>query len=164
MSTFLKEGQVVLLNGGYVSNKETKAPVNNADFIAAQKRAEYVVTFARHCKNKNFTANELDCLSDVKSAVAEELAAMNKVEFVKSPKKVTKKLSDQLADEALAFVKWEEDSTKVDKINGFLSEFTIIKDFEAHGLFFDDGIVKLNKIYSIKDITKAVEQTIDLIA
>lgn len=162
MSKFVNSGEAQLLNGGYVSDKEGN-PINNAAFINAQKRAEYVVTFAKHCKNKNFVANEVDSLASVKKDVAEELAGMNKVEFVKAPKKVEKKLNQQLADEALSFMQYEEKAGKVDKINNFLTEFTILKDYEEYGLFFEDGIVKLNKIYTIKDVTKAVEQTIDLL-
>ena len=162
MSKFVKKSELQLLNGGYVSDKDG-APVTNADFIAAQKRAEYVVTFAKHAKNKDFVGKETDCLAECRADVAKELDELNKVEFIKAPKKVAKKLSDQLADEAMAFMNWEEESTKVEKINAFLTDFKVLKDFEDHGLFFEDGIVKLNKIYTIKDVTKAVEQTIDLL-
>lgn len=163
MSNFVKKGEAQLLNGGYLSDKEGN-PITNADFVAAQKRAEYIVTFAKHAKDKDFVGKEADCLQECKDAVREELASLNTVEFVKAPKKVAKKLSDQLADEALAFMKWEEDSTKVEKINEFLKEFTVLKDYEEYGLFFDKGIVKLNNIYTLKDVVKAVEQTIDLLS
>jgi hypothetical protein len=163
MSKFVKSSELQLLNGGYVSDKDGN-PINNADFMAAQQRAEYVVTFAKHCKNKTFNCPETDSLADVRKAVADELAEKNIVEFVQAPEKVEKKLSDQLADEALKFMEWEEDSTKVQKINNFLAEFKVLKDFEDFGLFFQDGIVKLNKVYTVADVTKAVEETIDLIA
>ena len=162
MSKFVKKSELQLLNGGYLSDKDEN-PIINAEFVAAQKRAEYVVTFAKHAKNKDFVGKETDSLAECKADVAKELEELNKVEFVKAPKKVVKKLSDQLADEAIAFMNWEEKSTKVEKINAFLTDFRVLKDFEDYGLFFEDGIVKLNKIYTIEDVTKAVEQTIDLL-
>ena len=49
------------------------------------------------------------------------------------------------------------------KINKFLSQFNIVNEFEEFGLFFDQDIVKLNKIYTIKEITAAVKAVIDLL-
>lgn len=161
METFLKKGEVQLINGGYLSNGEGD-PVTNADFVACQERAHYIVTFAKHAKGKDFEGKEAHSLAEVKKAVAKELAK-SATEYVAKPEKVKKKLTDELADEALAFMKYEEKSTKADKINAFLQDFNALKDFEDHGLFFTNGIVKLNKLYYVEDIVKAVTKTIDLL-
>lgn len=161
MRTFIKKDGLQLVNGGYLSNNE-EAPVYNADFVNAQRRAEYVVTFAKHAKNLDFKGKEAASLLDLKKAVQDEIAG-TRPEYIEAPAKFEKKLSNQLADEALKFVAWEENSTKVAKINDFLQEFNVLADFEAHGLFFKDKIVKLNKIYSMAEIKTAVEQTIDLL-
>lgn len=162
MKNFFKSTELELHAAGYLISKEGENAVTNVDFVAMQKRAEYVVTFAKHAKNKDFIGKEADSLSELKAAVAKELAG-KKPEYVAAPPKATKKLATQLADEAMDFMKWEEKSSKVDKINGFLQEFNKLAEFEEFGLFFEDGIVKLNKIYTMEEITEAVEQTIDLI-
>jgi DNA polymerase III delta subunit len=60
-------------------------------------------------------------------------------------------------------MKFNEESTKVDKINAFMQQFAVLQEFEAFGLFFDEEIVKLNNIYSVEEILKAVKETIDLL-
>lgn len=164
MKKFLNNTQVEVNAAGFVTVKGAKevTPVTNVDFIAAQKRAEYVITFANLAKGKDFEGKKADSLADLQAEVANALTQKDK-KFVSAPKKVAKKLTKQLADEALAFMKFEEDTTKVEKVNKFLQEFTIISEFEEFGLFFDEGIVKLNKIYTMKEIIKAVESTINLL-
>lgn len=162
MKKFLKVDELQLINGGYLSDKDSN-PVTNSEFITAQKRAEYVLTFAAHAKKKDFKGKKSDCLSEMIKAVNEELAT-KKTSYVTAPKKVVKKLTNQLADEALAFMKFEENTTKTEKMNSFLQEFNVIHEYEEFGLFFEDGIVKLNKIYKMKDLVNAVEQTIDILS
>ena len=161
MKKFIKSSELQLLNGGYVSDKDGN-PITNEAFVAAQKRAEYVITFAKHAKNKNFKAGKVDSLATMISEVNAELAE-KATSYIAKPKKVVKKLADQLADEAMSFMKFEEKSSKVEKMNTFLQEFNTIHEFEEFGLFFEDGIVKLNKIYTMSDLVKAVEQTIDIL-
>lgn len=161
MKQFLKKGQVVLVNGGYLSN-DKEAPINNDAFVKAQKHAEYIITFAEMAKGKDFKGKQADSLEELKAAVTKSLADKD-VAFVEKPTEVTKKLSKQLADEAMAFVKYQGEATKVEKINKFLQDFVILKDFEDYGLFFEDGIVKLNKIYTLAEVVTAVQSTIDLI-
>ena len=161
MSKFLKVKDVQLLNGGYLSDGEG-SPVTNVDFIIVQRRAEYIVTFAALAKDKDFVGKKADSLDDLRAEVASELATKATV-FVKSPKKASKKLATALHDEAMAFMNWEGESTNVEKMNAFLQEFEILRDFESHGLFFDDGIVKLNKIYSLDAVVAAVKSTINLL-
>jgi hypothetical protein len=161
MKKFIKVDGLQLINGGYLSDSDGN-PVFNADFVNTQRRAEYVVTFAKHAKNKDFTGKKADCLSECRKAVQEELAG-KRPEYLAVPSKPAKTMSNKLADEALKFMEWEESSSKVDKINGFLQEFNVLAEFEEFGLFFEDDIVKLNKIYTMAEITAAVEQTIELI-
>ena len=74
MKQFLKVDQLELINGGYLSVKEGGAPITNSEFVAAQKRAEYVVCFAKHAKNKTFTEGKVDSLSKMIREVNAELA------------------------------------------------------------------------------------------
>ena len=44
-----------------------------------------------------------------------------------------------------------------------MQQFKTLQDFETVGLFFDQGIVKLNKIYTVEEILNAVTETIELL-
>lgn len=158
---FLKATEVQLVNGGYLSNKEGK-PVFNADFVNAQKHAEYVITFAEVAKTKDFKGKKADSLADLESEVNQMLRAKQKT-FVAKPTTVEKTLTNQLAQEAMAFMSFQENSGKVDKINTFLQQFTVIDEFETFGLFFEEDIVKLNKIYTMEEVVTAVTEVIDLL-
>lgn len=159
---FLKQGEVCLVNGGYLST-EGKAPVTNNEFVAAQKAAEYVVAFAAAAKGKNFTPCKVDSLEELKASVAASLSKTNIVEYVKGPKEVERPTHKLLENEAMAFINFGKESSKVEKVNKFLARFDIINEFQTHGLFFDQGIVKLNKIYTMEEVIAAVTETIDLL-
>ena len=159
---FVKQKELQLLNGGYVSDKDGN-PISNSDFIHAQRRAEYVVTFAKLAKGKNFTKTKVDSIKELTAEVMDAISKKNEISFVDAPKKPKLTTKTKLAEEALAFVKYGEDVEKVSQINEFLSEFEILKDFEDHGLFFDEGVVKLNKVYTLKEVVDAVTETIDII-
>ena len=158
---FLKNGEVVLVNGGYLSTTDGK-PVFNQEFVNAQKHAEYVITFAELAKGKDFVGKKASSLSELEAEVRKALTAKQKT-FVSKPTPVEKTLTRQLADEALAFMTFEENSGKVDKINNFLQAFTALDEFQEFGLFFEDGIVKLNKLYTMAEVTTAVTEVIDLL-
>ena len=159
---FLKKGELQLVNGGYLSNK-SEQPVGNAVFVNAQKHAEYIITFAKMAKGKDFEGKKADSLEKLRQEVSALVQGNQSVEFVKKPKTVSRPTGDKLASEALAFINFKEDSSKVEKINKFLQQFTVLKEFEDFGLFFEEDIVKLNKIYTMKEVIDAVTETIDLV-
>lgn len=161
MKNFLKKSELQLINGGYLANK-TEVPVTNKSFIKAQKHAEYIVTFAKLAKDKDFVGKKADCLQSLVADTKKALAEKDTV-FVKKPKKSVRKLTDELAKEAMAFIAFEKDTSKNDKINLFLQQFKVLSEFEDFGLFFKEGIVKLNKIYTLKEVVAAVETTIDIL-
>jgi hypothetical protein len=162
MKQFLKKGQVQLINGGYVVN-EKEEPVTNQDFIKAQEHAHYVVTFAEKAKGKDFKGKEADSLAALQNEVFEALYGKKAKTYVSAPKKPVEELGDKLREEALSFINFQSDKEKIDKINIFLNKFNVIAEYEEFGLFFDQGIVKLSKIYTVKEITKAVESVIELL-
>ncbi len=158
---FLKKDQVVLLNGGYVSTTEGK-PVSNQGFYNAQKHAEYVVTFDSLAKGKDFKGKRADSLSDLQEKVRKALEAKATV-FVTKPTAVTQALTEQLKAEAMNFMEFTQNSSKIDKVNSFLQQFEVINEFEQFGLFFEDEIVKLNKIYTMEEVIASVTEVIDLL-
>lgn len=159
---FVKKEELTLVNGGYVVTKEKETPVFNTEFIAVQKHAEWVVTFAEKAKGKDFVGKVPDSIESVKEEVRKALSSKG-VEYVKAPKKVKQDLTEKLQEEALAFIKYQGESSKTEKINKFLQQFNIIQEFEEFGLYFEEDICKLNKIYTIEEIVKAVTEVIDII-
>lgn len=159
---FLKKDQLQLINGGYLSNKEN-SPVFNQEFYTAQQHAEYIITFAEMAKDKDFVGKKADSIEGLKTEVLEFLNKNKSITFVENPKEVKKPTHEKLASEALAFVNFQESSNKVDKMNNFLQQFKILKEFEDFGLFFEEEIVKLNHIYTMKDVIEAVTKVIDFL-
>lgn len=160
---FVKKEELMLKNGGYVVTGKNETPVYNEQFIAAQRHAEWIVTFAEKAKGKDFVGKQADSIADVKAEVMKALDSKG-VEYVKDPKNVKQDLTEKLKEEALAFIKFQEESSKTEKINKFLQQFNCLNDFENFGLYFDDSqIVKLNKIYTIEEVVTAVTEIIDLI-
>lgn len=158
---FLKNGEVQLLNGGYLSDMSGN-PVSNAEYVKAQQHAEYICTFAQLAKGKDFVGKKADSLADLEKEVANALTAKKKV-FVAKPTAVEKSLTKQLAAEAMAFMNFEKDSSKVDKVNNFLQQFAVLDEFETFGLFFTEDIVKLNNLYTMQEVVDAVQEVIDLL-
>ena len=148
MRKFLKKEDLQLVNGGYVSDKQQN-PVYNKQFYEAQLHADYVVNFAKLAKGKNFTGIAPDSIEKVREEVSALLQNNKTINFVKKQEVTEMPLTLQLKSEALNFIKSEESNAKVKQINNYLQQFAIIKEFEDFGLFFDDEICKLNKIYEL---------------
>ena len=163
MNTFVKSTELKLVNGGYLVIGKENIPVNHPEFAVAQKHAEYIIAFAKAAEGKDFKGKKADSLEELKALVTSSLYEKKTIEFVAKPKKVTKPLQDKLAKEALAFMDFGKEEDKVDKINTFLSRFEIIHEFEEFGLYFEQSITKLNNIYTMAEITKAVTDTIGLL-
>jgi hypothetical protein len=159
---FVKSSDLKLVNGGYCVVGKEQTPVFNAEFMAVQKHAEWVVTFAEKAKGKDFEGKKADSIADVKAEVAKALAS-KKLQYVTPPTKVKGDLTDKLKAEALAFINFNGETTKVEKINEFLQGFNILQEFEEFGLYFSQDICKLNKVYSMKEVIEAVTSVIDLL-
>jgi len=159
---FLKKEQLELINGGYLSSTESGQPVTNADFVQAQEKAHYVVTFAKVFKSKDLKGKTPDSLEDIITEVQNTLAEKD-VTYVTKAAKPAQELTDKLVKEALAFVDFKKEEKNNDLINDFMQQFNVLTDFETFGLFFENGIVKLPKIYTVAEILEAVTTCIDVI-
>ena len=157
---FLTAKQLELNAAGYLISKDSKKPVNHVDFVKQQKSAEYIVKFAEAIKDKNFTASKVDNLQAIKASV---IAAINDTakSYVSAPSKPTSKIQDELVKYALDFVNYEDSKVETSKMNEIMNEFNKIDDVESVGDYFTEGVVKLNAIYSIKQILAAVKITAD---
>lgn len=159
MKTFVKKEQLEIKNGGYLLFDGK--PVNNNEFVEAQKEAEYIITFTKIAKTKNFKSIKIDNIDDVKREVHQKLNEKS-VKFVEVPSIKEGKLHNSLKLEALDFIKNQNEVEKAQKINEFMQQFRILKTFEEVGLYFDDGLVQLNNIYTVDEILKSVNEYIDL--
>lgn len=157
---FLTAKQLELNAAGYLISKESKKPVNHVDYVKQQQSAEYLVKFAEAIKDKNFTASKVDNLQEIKASV---IAAINNTakSYVSAPSKPTSKVQDELVKYALDFVNYEDSKIETSKMNEIMNEFNKIDDVELVGDYFTEGVVKLNAIYSIKQILAAVKITAD---
>jgi hypothetical protein len=159
---FVKKGELALVNGGYMVVGEEQTPVFNQDFVAVQKHAEWVVTFAEKAKGKDFVGKAPDRIEDVRNEVRKALEDKG-VTYVQGPKSVKRELTDKLQAEALAFMKFHGETSKAVQINKFLQQFNILQEFEEFGLYFEEDVCKLNRIYTIEEIVEAVTAVIDLV-
>lgn len=161
---FVKSEDLKLMNGGYLTYvKDGKElPVSNPEFIKSQKDAEWIITFAKLAKTKDFKGKTVDSLEDLRKEV--NLALKSKsVQFFETPELKVMELHSQLEKEAMAFVQHHENVNKVEKMNSFLQDFVVLKDFEEYGLFFEPSITKLNAIYTLNDVKEALTSCVNLI-
>lgn len=156
MSTFKKKGEVQLINGGYLSSKTGK-PVSNAAFVNAQQKAHWLVTLASKMAGKTFTVASPDDINDLIAQTDQEINGNSVEEFIKTPKAPVSKITKALEEEALGFVEFHKEVAVSERINNKLQEFKVISEFENFGLFFNSGVVKLNEIYTVKQITEAAK-------
>jgi hypothetical protein len=158
---FLKQSEVKLVDGGYLVDSK-KNPISNKDFEIAQQSAHYIVNFAKLAKTKNFTTTKVDTLEELKAEVTRILKDKT-VKFVEAKNPELGELNLKLKVEAMNFMEAVDNAEKAEKVNAFLQQFAILKEFQEFGLFFTEGIVKLDKIYSLEEIIEAVEETIELL-
>jgi hypothetical protein len=153
---FIKKTELSLQNGGYLSNK-SGMPVSNDAFIAAQQRAHYLVELASATKGKDYVGKKADSFMKTIDEVVTRINTTEAIKYVDEAKEPKMELRDKLAQEALAWLKFGKDSDSSKRINEAMQQFNTIKDFESFGLFFSEGIVKLNAIYTIEEILAAVK-------
>ena len=159
---FLTNKAVFVVKGYLSSTKDSVQPIGNKAFIEAQKEAEYIITFAEMAKNKDFKGKEADNITDLKKEVLNALSSKD-ITYIKNSKKPEQKLTIQLKSEAIAFMNNVETVEINRKVNKLLQKFNIIQEFEEIGLFFEDEIVKIDKIYTIKEIVDAAKYVVGLL-
>jgi len=162
MKQFIKKDELKLIGSGYLTNSKEE-PVNNNSFVKAQQHAEYIITFAEKAKGKDFKGKEANLVSALKKEVCDLLNGNKNKSYInisEEPKLVT---TNKLKDEALIWIESQKNVERFEKINKFMQQFNSIEEFQTFGLFFESDIVKLNKIYTIEEILRAVISVIDLI-
>lgn len=159
---FLKSSELGLNPAGYLISNTTNKPVNHTAFVNAQNQADYLVRLASAIKGKTFTHGKLDNLEAIKAEVRKAMNNTN-MSYGTAPVKPVGDLTNKLADEAMAFINFDKTQSRFNQINEFMQQFNAIRGVEECGDYFSEGVVKMNKIYSISDIQSAVEATIDIL-
>lgn len=160
---FLTLNDLELNKAKYLISKTSKKPVTNVGFIAAQQAADYTVRLAEAIKGKKFTSDKLDDLNAIKAEVRAAIAAKAVKEHVTAPTKPVSKVNDEMVQFALDFVNFKTEESKVAKLNEIMAEFDAIDDVENNGDYFSEGLVKLNKIYTISEVLTAVKATAEVL-
>jgi hypothetical protein len=146
---FVKNGELVLVNGGYVVFGEKATPVFNENFIAVQKHAEWVVTFAEKAKGKDFVGKEADSIYSIQLEVQKALSKSD-VEYVKSPKKVIGELTDKLQAEALDFCKYHNELSRLKRLTSFCNSLILFKNLKSLVYTWKNKYVNLIKSIQLK--------------
>lgn len=160
---FLKLNEISLNPAGYLVSTETNKPVNHKEFAEQQKRAHYVCSLAIAIKDKNFKPCKVDNLDEIAKQVQADIDAKDVTNYVAAPEKPTSKVQEELVQFALDFASYGDKKEQTDKINTFMQTFNAINNTEQFGEYFSEGLVKLNKIYSISEILEAVKINVEKI-
>lgn len=160
---FLKLSEVSLNPAGYLVATETNKPVNHKEFAEQQKRAHYVVKLSEAIKDKNFKPCKVDNLDEIARKVQADIDSTDVTNYVTAPEKPTSKVQEELVQFALDFASYGDKKEQTDKINTFMQTFNAINGVQSVGDYFSEGLVKLNKIYTIEEILAAVRINIEKI-
>jgi hypothetical protein len=153
---FLVIEQLELNKAGYLISNVSSKPVTHDVFVAQQKAAEYTVKLAAAIEGKTFKASEVDSLEAIKAEVKASINSTSVKSYVAAPAKPKSEVKEELLKFALDYTSFEEDTAKTAKINEMMNKFNKINDVQELGEYFTEGLVKLNKIYTIAEILKAV--------
>lgn len=156
MNTFLKLEQLELNPAGYLVTAKDEKPVTHPEFVKQQELAHFTVKLAEAVKGKNFKTNKVDSLDAIMTEVRNSISASTKVSYISSPTKPTSSVNEEMVNFALNFAKYEDEKVNAEKLNEVMQQFNKINDVDQIGDFFQDGLVKLAKVYTIAEIQAAV--------
>jgi enolase len=158
---FLKSNDVSLNPAGYLVSTLTSKPVNHKEFVEQQKTAHYIVKLSEAVVGKNFKATKVDDFDAIARQVQADINAADVKNYVTAPSKPTSKVNDEIVQFALDYAAYGDEKEKVERINTFMQKFNAINAIEEVGDYFQEGLVKLNKIYTIAEVLEAVKINID---
>ena len=161
---FLTSKDLSLNAANYLISSSSKKPVAHLEFVKQQQAAEYLVKLAEAIKDKTFTESKVDNLAAIKAEVLRSIKEATVVQYATAPAEPTNALLDELVKYAEDFDSYHDTKVSVSKINEFMNQFNKINDVEQVGDYFFEGLVKLNKIYTIEEILAAVKIQVEKLA
>lgn len=150
----------IQIKNTYLVDFEGK-PVTNVDFAEAQLLAYELQVRLETAKEIGFTNKKqaltpsVACLND---AIMRKLENSIRTEFVSSPEKPARELSDKMKAEALDFIKYQEEKSNIDNLNESLEIFKPIYDCENIGLPFESGVTTLPKLFTMDEVIKMMTE------
>lgn len=161
MNKFVANGEATLNKGGYLINAQGQ-PVIHDGFVEAQNKAHRVITLAGLAKGKTFETVQGYSKAQLMADLNEALSVKN-YSYVEMPKEPVRTINNQLAAEALDFMKYGKEKQTAERVNEYMQVFNVLSDYEDFGLYFTEGLVKMNKVYTLAEIKQAVTEVIDLV-
>ena len=129
---FLKNTELELKNGGYLTSKDGESVTHN-EFVTLQQEAHYLVNLANTVRATDFEVKEPITFDQVVAKVKAQLNDEKRV-YVEAPKEIKRATTDKLAEEALAWVGFQKDKTVAEKLNNILSVFLSSDEENEHTL------------------------------
>lgn len=145
MSNFLGKGKVFLNDTNYLVDAKGN-PITNKEFVVEQQEAHSIVCLSTKApKTTKVVEETVECTS------------VTRKEFVKVPEVNVGALNKQLREESIAFVNSQWEAQVAKRVNDIMnSSFNSLKQFEDFGMFFDEGVVQLEKIYTVQEVVDAL--------
>tara|TARA_R110000868_G_scaffold214505_2_gene464605 strand:+ start:2523 stop:3020 length:498 start_codon:yes stop_codon:yes gene_type:complete len=162
--TFLKATEVRQNAAGYVVatvGKEER-PVNHPAWVQQQRNAEFVVKLAAATAGKNFKTGKTDDLASIIAQVRAGIANDTRT-YVTAPAKPAQPTLDAMVAEQLAQAGYLTEKDTTGRINEVLNQYSAIADVENVGDYFQEGVVKLNAIYTFEQVKAATIATLGLL-
>jgi hypothetical protein len=154
---FIKNGDASLLKGGYLVQKGTETPIFHSEFVAKQRDAHAMVLLASKVKNSDMVGKPAVTFSSLQAEVNKELSTVAAKNYVSVPTEPETPTRTSLAQDAMAWLKFEQNKSEAEKTNTLLQKFNVISEYEEFGLYFNnEEIVKLEAIYTMEEIVAAL--------
>ena len=153
---FLKSNEIQLVKG-YLVNKE-EVPVFNQTFARLQIDAEEVIELVKELKGKDLSGRPETSISKVLSDVRNKIEKRTTRDYRTSVESPISPVTDSLKNEALEWIGHQHKVEAQDYINKDMQHFNYLVQFEEIGLHFDPGTIRLNKLYTIKEILEAITE------
>lgn len=146
MSNFLGKGKVSLNATNYLVDGKGN-PLTNAEFVFEQGEAHRLVLLAKKATKTTTKVVEEEVIE----------TSVTKKEFVKVPTVSLGELNQKLREESVTFVNSRWEAEVAVKVNNIMNNsFNAMKQFEDFGLFFGEGVVQLEKLYTIDEVVAAL--------
>lgn len=144
---FLRKNQVELQKN-YLFEKNGN-PVANKELKVLFEKIEQMEKLATKVKNNNFAKTKTfkDLILELESEKNE-----NNVKYFNSVENITLELTNKLAEESFLWAKNQRENEFIDVLNNAMQNFNKLNEFEEIGLYFEEGMMKINKFYTIEDV------------
>ena len=152
----------ITLKGQYLVETRKGFPVSHFEFAEAQHEAFELDIIVQELKGKDFVGKKADNYEAVLVNALKKADSSLETKYSTEVPKPVAELSNKLKEEAMNWMTYQNTKEKADQLNEHMKKFDIINEFEEIGLYFTQGTVKLNKIYTIEEIKSLMLEFLQL--